>query len=418
MTTRFLGWHPLVVGDAGPSWAALRRRVGIGRFSPAGALALDQAIDSLERLLGRSWPRWQYDHHGWWPGELNLLGFHIAALPQFLALVTRLEAVANEATFGTVLRTLKRGVTRDGWRHVVLQLEVSRALRGPGTSITFEPKISGSANRADLLIARPGGSPFLVETTTLARARADLEREQHEDHVWQAVTALELQYSVRIAVHMTDHLDSAATGDWLGDIEHAASSPCAEDAQVIESAVGRAEIWQAESPVPNLAFVGATTTRDGWYRLGRAVHGKARQSAGPLPVWLRIDALDGFFQFTEWAELDWTERIQRGATALRRDLADADAGHVAGVILSSSSAVSLGATDPATENQTVHTEQGSGIRRLISDHVVRETAIVALRDDVATECLNWATAYSGEPNWLHEDLADHAFPLLDAFIEV
>lgn len=66
----------------------------------------------------------------------------------------------------------------------------------------------------------------------------------------------------------------------------------------------------------------------------------------------------------------------------------------------------------------MHTEQGSGIRRVISDHVVRETAIVALRDDAATECANWATAYSGELNWLHEDLADHAFPQLDAFIEV
>lgn len=154
-----------------------------------------------------------------------------------------------------------------------------------------------------------------METTTLARAKADLEREQHEDHVWQAVTALELRYGVRITVHMTDHLDSAVTGDWLGAIEHAASSPRAEDAQVIESAVGRAEIWQAGSLVPSLPFVGATTTRDGWYRLGRAVHGKARQSAGPLPVWLRIDALDGFFQFTEWVELDWTERINRVATA-------------------------------------------------------------------------------------------------------
>lgn len=134
------------MADAGPSWATLRQRVGSGRFSPTGALALGQAINSLERLLGRSWPRRQYDRHGWWPGELNLLGFHLAALPQFLALVTRLEAVAQEATFGTVLRTLKCGVTGDGWRHVVLQLEVSRALRGPGTSITFEPKISGSAN--------------------------------------------------------------------------------------------------------------------------------------------------------------------------------------------------------------------------------------------------------------------------------
>jgi hypothetical protein len=67
------------------------------------------------------------------------------------------------------------------------------------------------------------------------------------------------------------------------------------------------------------AFVGAAVTRDGWHRLGRAVHAKARQSSGALPVWLRIDALDGFFQFTEWPALEWPERIKRVATTLRGD---------------------------------------------------------------------------------------------------
>jgi hypothetical protein len=93
---------------------------------------------------------------------LALLGFHAAALPQFLALVTRLKAAASEPTFEEILRAVKRGVTGDGWRHALLQLEVNRALREPGTSISFEPEISGSTNRADLMITRPDGSSFLV----------------------------------------------------------------------------------------------------------------------------------------------------------------------------------------------------------------------------------------------------------------
>jgi hypothetical protein len=178
MTSLLSAWHPLVVHATGPSWDLLRQRVARSRCSLEGAAALDQAIDSLEQLLGPSWPRRQYERHGWWPGELNLLGFHVAALPQFLALVTRLLTAAQELTFSTVLQALKRGVTGDGWRHAMLQLEVARALRGPGTCITFEPAILGSSNRADLLVARPGGSSFLVETTTLARAKADLDREE------------------------------------------------------------------------------------------------------------------------------------------------------------------------------------------------------------------------------------------------
>ncbi|MFD2422394.1 hypothetical protein [Amycolatopsis pigmentata] len=416
MTSLLSAWHPLVVHATGPSWDLLRQRVARSRCSLEGAAALDQAIGSLEQLLGPSWPRRQYERHGWWPGELNLLGFHVAALPQFLTLVTRLLTAAQEPTFSKVLQALKRGVTGDGWRHAMLQLEVARALRGPGTCITFEPAIPGSSNRADLLVARPGGSSFLVETTTLARAKADLDWEEYENHVFQAVAALEVRYGIRVIVRLTDRPDIAVASQWIDAIEHAARFGEAENPRVIESAAGRAEIWPVGSQGSDLAFAGAALTRDGWHRLGRAVHGKARQSTGPLPVWLRIDALDGFFQFTEWAHLDWSERIDRAAAALRHDLASANAEHLAGIILSSSATVSLGATGSANQNETIRTEQGNGIRRLIADHMVRETAVIALREDAHVECGNWTTAYSAEPTWLLEDLCNQALPPLEAFM--
>jgi hypothetical protein len=149
-------------------------------------------------------------------------------------------------------------------------------------------------------------------------------------------------------------------------------------------------------------------------RPGRAWEGTPK--LWTLPVWLRIDALDGFFQFTEWAHLDWSERIDRAAAALRHDLATANAEHLAGVILSSSATVSLSATDPANQNETIRTEQGTGIRRLIADHMVRETAVIALREDAHVECGSWTTAYSAEPTWLPEDLSNQALPPLEAFM--
>jgi hypothetical protein len=146
------------------------------------------------------------------------------------------------------------------------------------------------------------------------------------------------------------------------------------------------------------------------------VHAKARQSAGPLPVWLRIDALDGFFQVTEWPALDWPEQVTRVATTLQHDLADAGAEHLAGVLLSSSSAEAPGATNLTAENETVHTERGSGIRRLLADHIVRETAVIPLRDDATAEQARWTAAYSTEPDWLREDLSSRAFPQLEAIL--
>jgi hypothetical protein len=145
------------------------------------------------------------------------------------------------------------------------------------------------------------------------------------------------------------------------------------------------------------------------------VHAKARQSAGSLSAWLRIDALDGFFQLTEWPTLDWPERIRRVATTLQRDLAAAGAAHLAGVVLSSGAATAPGATNPAAENQTVHTDHGSGMRRLFAAQVVREMVVIPLRPDAFPEQARWVAAYSAEPEWLLDDLAGCAFPRLDAF---
>jgi hypothetical protein len=396
-----------------PSWDDLRRRLVPERFSAAGIAALSRLIDQAELLLGKGWPRRQFERMGWWPAEFNLLAFHAAALPQFLALMLRFEGAVEEPTFAAVLRGLKRGATSTDWRHALLQLEVSRALRDSDTAITFEPEINGSRNKADLVIMHSADTPFLVETTSLARADVDLAWEAYEDKLWQAVTALESGYNVRIAVKLIDHCDEAETAVWLNAIKAAASSS-GDAVQLVESPLGRAEVRRIGSPTPEHTFVGAAETRDGWRRLRRTLQAKARQSEGPLPVWVRVDALDGFFQFTEFATLDWAERVERVAANIREDLADAS--HLAGVVLSSGLAVALGATDSAVENQTTRSARGCGLRRLISAHTVRETVVVPLRDDVADQLERWITAYAEEPGWLSKDLSDQDLPKLVAFL--
>ena len=395
------------MNDEAPGWDTLRRRLTRAPYSPEGIAVVGMAIDKAEQILGPSWPGRQFERKGWWPGEFNLLMLHAAALPQFLAFVMRLESAVKEPTFAAVLRVLKRGVTSSDWRHVLLQLEVHRALRSRETTITFEPEISGSRHKADLMITPTEGSSFLVETTSLARADVDQEWEEYEHNVWQAVTTLELRHNVRITVELIDHRNEAETGAWLAAIEAAAFS--SEHAiQRVESPMGRAEISRAGSPTPKRTFVGAVATRDGWRRLRRALQAKARQNEGLLPVWLRVDALDGFFQFTEFATLEWTDRVDRVAASLREDLADAS--HLAGVVLSSGPAVALGATDSTAENQTTRSATGCGLRRLIYAHTVRETVIVPLHKDAPDQRERWTAAYVAEPGWLPQDLPGWELP--------
>lgn len=178
--------------------------------------------------------------------------------------------------------------------------------------------------------------------------------------------------------------------------------------------MGRAEVRRAGSATPERTFVGAAATRGGWRRLGRALQAKARQSEGPSPVWPRVDALDDFFQFTEFATQDWTERVGRVVANLREDLADAS--HLAGVVLSSGPAVALGATNSTAENQTARSTTGCGLRRLISAHTVRETVVVPLGDTLTDQQARWTAAYAAEPEWLPQDVSDKGLPPLPAFL--
>jgi hypothetical protein len=124
--------------------------------------------------------------------------------------------------------------------------------------------------------------------------------------------------------------------------------------------------------------------------------------------------LTGLFQFTEFAALEWAERVERVAAKLREDLVGAD--HLAGVVLSSGLAIALGATDPTAENQTTRSMSGCGLRRLVSAHTVRETIIVALRDDAIDQQERWVAAYSTGPDWLPRDLSDQGLPPLGDFL--
>jgi hypothetical protein len=406
-----VAWDALAVTNEWPTWAELRRRVD-ERYRAAGAKALVQCIDCLEERLGRGWPRKQTEKRGWFPGELLMLGNHVAALPGFLSFVLRLNSVASEATFEPVLQELKRGVTTDGWRHVLLQLEVSRAWKSTSDSITFEPEIPSTPRKADLRIR--AARTFLVETTSLSRSVDDRRWEEQEHVLWMKIQAIQDRTETRIDVELADDPDPEHVEPWLIDVERVAGELTPGDSRAVDSDVGHATVQSALNEDPGSTFHGSPRTTDGWRRLARVFAEKAHQSFGEEPVWLRVDALDGFFQLTEWPSMSWPDRITRLSEATSYTLDGAD--HIAGLVLSSAAGVAIGATDAAKVDERFDTDAGTGLRRLIAPHVARETAVIPLRPAAAAERRLWAKAYSTEPTWLDEDLRSAEMPPLSEFL--
>jgi len=393
------------VTDEDPTWEMLLKMLDHGGLTGEGKAAARWSLEWLRDLLGPSWLPRQYRRMGRLPGELLMFATHQYGLPSLLFMVTRLRAVVGvEPTFAPVMTGLRRGLDSAGWRHLLLQLEAARAFRSPGATVTFEPAIPGSDSKADLRIEDGAGIPWLVETTALFRSRLDRDAEEYEDRFQWAVRAVEHRHRVHCITHLDDHLDQQGTQEWLSAVDAAARQVRAAGvSQTVATEAGRVRIQVSAPAGGATVFAGVLRSGDGWRRLGRAIRDKARQSAGPVPVWLRIDVLDGLFQFTEWSGLPWPERIEHVSVALRGELRGVQ--HLHGVVLSSGPAVALGAVERAQEDITAKAQGGTGIRRLIVPHLVRETLVITLHDSAAEQAAAWINAYAAEPDWLDEDLA-------------
>jgi hypothetical protein len=397
-----------------PTWRLMHHLAETSSMSREGKAAVAHLLDRLEARLGRSWPRRLYAKRGHLFPEFVAFSGYVAVLPRLLTFAVQLEAVAEEPTFSPVLRVLKREPSSTDWQHVKLQLEVARTARAAGWGAKFEPSIPGSARKGDLLLAVGKGDRVLVETTTLFRAREDMSDESFEDALQERIGVIERQHCIQAIVDLVQRLDMDATNDWVEAIEGAAAEVRATgEAREVDGPGGVVRLQVGEIPMGTNVFSGVPRERDLSHRLGAAVAGKARQTEGPYPAWLRIDARDGLFAFTEWSRRPPSER----ATILAQMMRPYTDGHehLHGIICSSGAASSLGATDPTIEDAYAETDDGFCIRRLLAPHLVRETIIVTLRRPGFDVARAWADAYSGEPAWLDNDLAALDLPPLAAF---
>lgn len=369
------------------------------------------SLTRLQTLLGDSWLVRQYRKQGQIPGELLCAGTSVYVLPQTLWFTLRLDRAVTEPTFAKVRAELRRGVDSATWRHILLQLEVARAAEDRGSTVTFEPAIPGSNKHGDLLIDGDTDRPWMVETTTVPRAAVDLNWQAYEDLFRSEIRQIELRHNVTCTVVLHDHMAKDDTHAWLAAIETAAESTAGSTKVIpVPSEIGIVTVHRDSVPVNTVLFTGAVQYRDGWHRLGRTLSGKAAQVRGPWPAWIRVDCLDGLFQFTEWATMEPPTRLSEIAAAIRDRVRWPE--NAEGVVLSTGPAVSLGATDPTAETATIRTPDGSFVRRLLAPLLLRETFVVPLRDHDDERAEWWACAYAGEPEWLDQDLEAAGQPRL------
>lgn len=353
---RLKGWpqareHTGVIGSE-PTWQDLDDLISRNGLTDQGVATMRWALKRLRTLLGDSWLVRQYRKQGRLPGELLLAGTHRYALPQALRFILRLDHIAAEPTFAKVKAELRRGADSATWRHALLQLEVARAAEDRDDAVSFEPAIPGSKSCGDLLIDGGTDQAWMVETTTIPRAAIDLDWQDYEDQFKGAIRRIELRHNVACVVFLDDHTTQDETQAWLAAVEAAAESTVGLTGMcAVPSEIGVLTVYREAAPPGMAVFTGAAQYRNGWHRLGRKLSAKAAQVRGPWSAWIRVDCLDGLFQFTDWAKMVPQERLAAIAEAIGHHVrwpCNAE-----GVVLSTGSAVSMGATDPTAEEATV-----------------------------------------------------------------
>jgi hypothetical protein len=398
--------------DGVVSWAALTEFSYGGGLTAAGRQAVRMLLADLQQMLGPTWPRRQQLAFAGLPLELGMFSFHAAALPQFLNLTLRLRAAVREPTFGPLRSALSRGLNSTDWRHLLLQLEVARLGAAVGRHSRFEPTIPGTGRSADVILDDPTSQDFLtIETTSLFRSVRDRQHSAYEERLNWSLVEIEQQHGVFLQTHLTAHLDADGTASWLREVSGAAAQTRRTGvANSVSSPAGTVIIQAQPAPEGTTTFFGVLAQEDSWRRLARAIHGKVRQISGSISAWIRVDALDGFFQFTDWSRYSWPERVDALADALRETFADVS--HVAGVVVSSGLAISPGALNSTDEDVTAVTAAGTGVRRCVAPHLVRETFVIPLRAAVDRQVEVWSAGYASEPGWLDNDLQVAGLPPL------
>lgn len=377
------------------SWDLLTEATARESGTPR-ALAAEKAIGILRSILGEGWLDVDPAQI---PHEIALGFSHTLAFVQLLELALRLHEFSDAAGSAVLRRNLRKDRRPESWRHVELQLELAALTAAAGAEIEFE-RGAKDGWPADV-VATLNGASASFEAFSVFKSQEWREAEQESDVIVNRILAQQIRHNLSIVsdfhgrVLAPDELE-----DWLQRLETAAED-VAEDGEprTVAAGVVSAAIAPADRG-PASRFSGPPIVFNGWHRMLGKLERKSRQtSASPDGVWLRVDVLDGIWQFTEWARYDLSQKLLVMEEYLRQGFAGDPS--LAGFIVSTGAVMAQG----TFKDEAVQSERGSvALRRTLEPLRVRETLIVPMSARASDLVDYLATAYAAEPDSLDRSL--------------
>ena len=397
-----------------PTWDDLVDRVQTGTGSAARHQVGAWAIRRVEHALGDDWPQRWYARFGDLPAFVGRPGSDAAAYAQLVETALRLDTVADVLRFRRLTKDWSHHLEPIRLGHVDLQLEVAALARSAGHAAEFEKPIelSNSQRPADVVLGTESGS-FIVECFCVYTDRATGTALSYDRNLGFRLRMMAIDHDVSISGRWDVRLPEPETAQLLAQAAAAMDEARAGQHPAVVRWPG-IELRVEPGPLSSdqaVRLIGPQTTSPGWSRAGQIIEGKAQDWAdAPLPVWLRVDLLDGTWLFSQWAQRDLPSKTQWMADLLAQTLSGT---RIAGVVISGGPRI-----DPNAPAEDHADHRGvTGMRRHLDALRTRDTLIVPLTKEGQRHTAVWRSLYDTEPAWLQLALRAASLPGIDAIEE-
>lgn len=372
------------------SWDGIRARMADSSRPEEGRVAGVWAIDQLRAILGEHWSGLQDSNY------LQIAFMNADAFGQLLDLALRLRLLSDTSGMAKIRRELIKNVKPERRHHTQLLLNVASLAVQCGQEVAMEKTMPSKTAPTDLAITNEFGT-FGIEVFAVGLDISMRTGMIYSERIDDELDRIRLMHDVEITGGLDTILTELETQEWLALIGESALR-VSEDGEVrtLKHPVGSVTILpRKNSSGIEISFTGPLILGKPNARLFEKLVKKAQQAVNAGATWIRVDILDGLWQFTPWAAQSIYYKGEAIAAEATKALSKIVGLH--GAVMSSGSVMCYSPIDDEFVQLS-----GGGFAMSVNLPLsrARETIIIPLQSECEKETALWVEMYKGEPIWL------------------
>jgi len=358
------------------------------------------AISRLRQVLGEGWlPRAIERADEGYPLALLDTGSHLLALAEVLEWALHLELIMDMDGRGKALRDLRRDPSLRRLLHSQAQLLLAGLARRLNWQVALETTREGQPP-ADVEILTPTGT-LNVETRVLTQS--DEARREHAamNQTSEWLLSLGWKHSIWIGGKLHRHPTERQQEEIAEMVQD--NAPAVHRGATVKLSMPGIELEFAPTGNATNPLHSPSTDENLFRRMVGVIAEKAEKMSRSGAGWLHLTTLTGLWAFTPWAQSPLEEQLATMTAALETALGE---NKPDGIVLCSAAGMNRsGITD-----QSVITENGIALRRVVNPVRTRGTLIMSLNSNGQAALSSWQALAEAETDWLDWALKRHSLP--------